>query len=68
VRDYKSEGDGVRCISRDESYDDFEKKARYYGPNGAIMHTWTEKSAFNAGWKAALEAVERAGTKGNYTP
>jgi hypothetical protein len=68
VRDYKSEGDGVRCISRDESYDDFEKKARHYGPNGAIMHTSTEKSAFYAGWKAALEAVDCAGTKGKDTP
>jgi hypothetical protein len=58
----------VRDTSRDESYDDFEKKARYYGPNGAIMHTSTEKSAFNAGWKAALEAVDRAGTKEKKAP
>jgi hypothetical protein len=53
---------------RDQSYDDHENKARHYGPNGAIMHTWTQKSAFNAGWKAALEAVGRAGTKEKDAP
>jgi hypothetical protein len=50
----------VRDSARDQSYDNFEKKSRHYGPNGTIMHTSTEKSAFNAGWKAALEAVDRA--------
>lgn len=56
--------EGAVLTGVQEAYEKFEKASRFSYGNGHIGHTWTEKSAFEAGWKAAENALSEASKKG----
>lgn len=47
----------VQDAARDVAYDAFMAERRIIYPGGHIEHNYTSKSAFGAGWAAALRAI-----------